>query len=230
MLLLRVALIALIAVSNAAMAQEEIAEARPVGQAASTDTPKTKSLRPLTVATELSGETKITGTLVDTSALQMKTAFGEAQIPLSEIAGVRFASGDNSSTTVVMLNGDSITGATDLKFLTVETEWGTAKINGQSILSMLFVPGLKWESVGGLNGKRWSLVEASAQSMPNRSQNSASPFQASGGSRNNTGTSLSGSGSGNPSQVSGGSGFSSGITVSGSSPFPASNNPTTIRQ
>ena len=86
--------------------------------------------------------------------------FGEAQIPLSEIAGVRFATGDETSTTVVMLNGDSITGATDTKFITVETEWGTAKINGSSLVSMLFVPGLQWESSHGLNGKRWSLVEA----------------------------------------------------------------------
>ena len=39
-----------------------------------------------------------------------------------------------------MLNGDSITGATDVKLMTVETEWGVAQINGQSIQSILFVP------------------------------------------------------------------------------------------
>jgi hypothetical protein len=148
------------------IAQEAIAEARPVGQASevpNADTPAKPKLRPLTVATELSGGTRITGTLVEATALQMKTAFGEAQIPLSEIAGIRFASGDSNSTTVVMLNGDSITGATDLKFLTIETEWGTAKINGQSLLSMLFVPGLQWESTGGLSGKRWTLTEIAAK-------------------------------------------------------------------
>jgi hypothetical protein len=158
-------LAAIIGTGTLSYGQEAIAEAT-VANATPSEASKAKALRPLTVATELLGETKITGTLVDSSALQMKTSFGEAQIPLTEIAGVRFATGDETSTTVVMLNGDSITGATDTKFLTVETEWGTAKINGTSLVSMLFVPGLQWESSNGLNGKRWSLVEAKPTLTP----------------------------------------------------------------
>ncbi len=167
------------------MAQDQIAVATPVTEAtpaspteqtlldiatdrtaendAKVDKPsdvKPSNLRPRTVAADLLSDTKITGTLVDATALQIKTAFGEAQIPLTEIAGVRFAVGQDNSTTVVMLNGDSISGATDLKSLVVETEWGTAKINGQSLVSLLFVPGLQWESTTGLNGKRWGLTEA----------------------------------------------------------------------
>ena len=163
-------LLTLAGMSAVSHGQEAIAEAK----IAVADASKAKAIRPLTVATELVGETKITGTLVDSTALQMKTSFGEAQIPLTEIAGVRFATGDETSTTVVMLNGDSITGATDTKFLTVETEWGTAKINGSSLVSMLFVPGLQWESSNGLNGKRWALVEAkpalSSPTKPNTPQ------------------------------------------------------------
>ncbi len=157
-------ILALVSSAVAVQGQEAIAEATVVNadrnNSEATEAAKAKAMRPLTVATELVGETRIMGTLVDSTALQMKTSFGEAQIPLTEIAGVRFASGDETSTTVVMLNGDSITGATENKFITVETEWGTAKINGSSLLSMLFVPGLQWESSTGLNGKRWSLVEA----------------------------------------------------------------------
>jgi len=171
-------LLALLSTSAGAKGQEAIAEATVVPSEATavpsedavtaTESSKAKAMRPLTVATELVGETRITGTLVDSTALQMKTSFGEAQIPLTEIAGVRFATGDETSTTVMMLNGDSITGATETKFITVETEWGTAKINGSSLVSMLFVPGLQWESSNGLNGKRWSLVEAkpSSNSQP----------------------------------------------------------------
>ncbi len=59
-----------------------------------------------------------------------------------------------------MLNGDSITGASDIRTVTIETEWGTAKINGENLASMLFVPGLQWQSIAGLNGNRWSLIEA----------------------------------------------------------------------
>ncbi len=166
---------------------EPIAEARPVPSQKPVDEAKPKALRPLTVATELIGNTKITGTLVDATALSMRTNFGEAQLPLSEIAGIRFASGDSNSTTVVMLNGDSITGVTDIKFMTIETEWGTAKINGQSLLSMLFVPGLQWESSNGLSGKRWTLTEMAAKPNPSNTLNNGrapTPGTASGANPN----------------------------------------------
>lgn len=157
----------LIAFSSATSnAQEAIAEAKVVGNEP-TEATRAKAVRPLTVSAEVVGDVKFTGTLVDAAGLQMKTAFGEAQIPLTEVAGVRFASGDDTSTTVVMLNGDSITGATETKFLTIETEWGTAKVNGNSLISLLFVPGLQWQSTNNINGKRWSLIETKPSPKPN---------------------------------------------------------------
>jgi len=86
-------------------------------------------------------------------------SFGTASIPLSEVAGVRFASANDATTTVVMLNGDSITGATDIKLITVETERGTASVNGPSVASIMFVPGSQWNPQSGLSGKRWSLSD-----------------------------------------------------------------------
>lgn len=120
------------------------------------------SVRPLTVAASLTDGSTISGTLLDSSSIAIKTAFGEASLPLSEVAGVRFPTANDSGTTVVMLNGDSITGATDLKFIGVETTWGSAKINGQSIANLLFVPGLQWQVAEGLGGKRWGLIEKTA--------------------------------------------------------------------
>ena len=148
-----------------AFAQEEaIAEAIPeaIPEAVVEEDASKPKPRPLTVAAGLIDNSVITGTLIDSTAVGIKTAFGEASIPLSEVAGIRFPVGEDSSTTVVMLNGDSITGATDLKFANVETTWGSAKINGQNIATMLFVPGLRWESTDGLGGKRWTLIEETA--------------------------------------------------------------------
>lgn len=123
-----------------------------------------KRVRPLTVSIQLlRSDLVLTGALTDSTMLALRTAFGEASIPLSEVAGVRFPSGQDTSTTLVMLNGDSITGASDVKTVTVETEWGSAKINGENISSMLFVPGLEWQSTKGLNGSRWGLTEAKAK-------------------------------------------------------------------
>ncbi len=132
-------------------------------------------VRALSITADLIGNTKLSGTLMDSTALEMRTSFGIATIPLSEVAGIRFASADNASTTVVMLNGDSITGATDLKLIKIETEWGTASVNGQNIQGILFVPGLSWSSHTGLNGKRWILAnnKTGAMSQPSRLSKSA---------------------------------------------------------
>lgn len=156
-----------------ACAQEPIAEAVPVDSKPA-DGPKTMAARPLTVSVELSSQAVIAGTLVETESIQMKTSFGEATIPLSEIAGIRLATPQDTTTTVVMLNGDSITGAVDIKSVMVETEWGSAKINGSAILSIMLVPELKWVNSTSLNGRRWFLVDAkeaaaAAQRMANPS-------------------------------------------------------------
>ncbi|MCM2375012.1 hypothetical protein [Aporhodopirellula aestuarii] len=146
-------------VPTAEPVKAEPTKAKPISPAKATPT-----VRPLSVTVTLVTNNTIEGTLTDTTQLQMQTSFGTASIPLSEVAGVRFASANDATTTVVMLNGDSITGATDVKLITVETEWGTASINGPSIASIMFVPGLTWNSQTGLNGKRWSLSDDKARS------------------------------------------------------------------
>ncbi|MEM9586317.1 MAG: hypothetical protein AAGA03_03475 [Planctomycetota bacterium] len=160
---LRGPLAALVMVALAPLAgAQEPAKAVPTAKpvAATPVAKATPAIRPLSVTVDLISKTKIAGTLTDTTQLEMKTSFGAAQIPLSEVAGIKFASADDASTTVVMLNGDSITGATDVKLITVETEWGVAQINGSSISSILFVgDDVVWSPVAGLNGKRWNLAE-----------------------------------------------------------------------
>ncbi len=141
-------------------------EAKPIAPAKATPTTATTSVRPLSVTVGLVSDNEIEGTLTDTTQLQMQTSFGTASIPLSEVAGIRFASANDATTTVVMLNGDSITGATDVKLITVETEWGTASINGPSVASIMFVPGLTWNPQSGLNGKRWSLSDQKSETSP----------------------------------------------------------------
>jgi len=119
---------------------------------------------PLTVTVELIGGQKITGALTDSTKLPIRTVFGAAEPDYSEIAGVKLASAEDTSTTVIFKNGDSVTGATDLKTVSVDTEWGSAKINGSSIATILFLPDMKWTSSMGMSGKRWSLVDS--KSMP----------------------------------------------------------------
>lgn len=166
-----------------AVATDEIATAQDADNSETRDSENRiarsePTIRPLTVSASLTDRSIITGTLLDSTSVAIKTAFGEATLPLSEVAGIRFPAADDTSTTVVMLNGDSITGATDLKFIEVETTWGSAKINGQNIASMLFVPGLAWDATEGLGGRRWVLKEKTA---PTTQQ--PAPVQTASGSR-----------------------------------------------
>ena len=149
-----VAAAAIVAMSFSHYADAQEAAKKPVARAVASSS----KVRPLSVSIDLLSSKNLSGTLTDTTTLEMRTSFGIASIPLSEVAGIRFASADNASTTVVMLNGDSITGATDVKLVSIETEWGMATINGPNIASILFVPGLVWNAQSGLNGKRWNLV------------------------------------------------------------------------
>ena len=181
------AAIAAISLTSVTNAQEKDAKevAKPVARAVAAP----DKVRALSVNIDLLNDTKIAGTLTDATMLEMRTAFGVANIPLSEVAGIRFASADNAFTTVVMLNGDSITGATDIKLMTVETDWGVATINGQNISAVLFVPGLAWNPQSGLNGKRWNLANTKTEKKPeptvanqtpptqSRSGNVAPPYQ-----------------------------------------------------
>lgn len=181
------ALVLALAVSSGAFAQDQTPPAAvPVAQPTENEAPAAKAaparakksdlktVSALSVTVEIVGGTQLRGTLVDASQLPMRTSFGQADIPLSEVAGIRLANKDDAVTTVVLHNGDSITGATNLPHLIVETEWGTADITGSSISNILFAPDLKWSASEGLNGNRWTLSDAPKEE-PARQTNQAQP-------------------------------------------------------
>jgi len=159
--------VCLMGVGHAQDSAEPIATATPVeatvtGQPTPADASGPASVRPLSVTVQLLSKTEITGTLLDTTSLTMRTSFGVANIPLSEVAGIRTANSGDPVTTVVMHNGDSVTGATELSLVAVETDWGKAEIKGDSISSLLFAPGLQWTSKADLSGNRWVLVSTAS--------------------------------------------------------------------
>lgn len=128
------------------------------------------ALQPLTLTLEFSNGKALSGTLLDVTEWPMKTSFGATSLPLSTVAGIRFAQEGNATTTVVLHNGDSITGAIEVEKVDLETEWGKATINAPHITSLLFTPGLKWASEKGLNGERWHLVEATEKDVAEAAQ------------------------------------------------------------
>jgi hypothetical protein len=142
-----------------------VARATPTGKDASPTLAEsaTPKVRPLAATITLSSGAELRGTLLDETELPMRTSFGQASIPLAEVAGIKMAQEGNSTTTVILHNGDTITGATDLARVNIETEWGKAQINGPNVNAILFTPGLSWVKDDTLTGDRWKLVEQPAQ-------------------------------------------------------------------
>lgn len=97
------------------------------------------------------------GSPVDIESLKMASLFGEATIPLHTIAGIRFSQKPTEQSTVVLLNGDALTGEVNLTELKCVAEWGTAAVNVSHIVSVVFRPDLSWSSVPTPNGDRWQL-------------------------------------------------------------------------
>lgn len=118
----------------------------------------TRKLQPQSVTIHLLDGMKLSGELTEVDQWTMKTSFGTTNLPLSTVAGMRMAHEGNAMTTVVLHNGDNLTGAVTLDQVVIQTEWGRAEINGNHIASILFTPGLKWTSETGLNGMRWKLT------------------------------------------------------------------------
>jgi len=118
----------------------------------------TRKLQPQSVTITLLDGMKLSGEMTEVDQWSMKTSFGTTNLPLSTVAGMRMAQEGNAITTVVLHNGDNLTGAVQLDQVVIQTEWGRAEINGNHVASILFTPGLKWSSETGLNGMRWKLI------------------------------------------------------------------------
>lgn len=116
---------------------------------------------PLKVIMEMHSETNphLRGTLLELTELSVETAFGTASIPLHAVAGMRLPSKDEPMTTIILSNGDSVTGKTQLHKLFVQTEWGKAEVDAPSVVAMTFKDGLTWTVETSLAGNRWTLVD-----------------------------------------------------------------------
>ena len=107
----------------------------------------------------LQNKLELSGTPVDLEAIEMSSLFGEAKIPLHTIAGIRFAQGPEEQTTVVLLNGDALTGDINLADINFVSDWGEAKVNVAHVVSVVFRDDLAWSGVATPNGKRWRLTK-----------------------------------------------------------------------
>ena len=111
---------------------------------------------------QLRGDLVLSGTPIELDTVKVNSLFGEANLPLHTIAGVRFAQEANEQTTIVLQNGDVLTGELGIENLKFVSEWGEATVNVPHIRSIVFRSDLVWSPVSTANGTRWRLTKVNA--------------------------------------------------------------------
>ncbi len=128
-----------------------------------------------TMKVQLRGDLELSGTPIDLDTVKVNSLFGEANLPLHTIAGVRFAQGANEQTTIVLQNGDVLTGELGIENLKFASEWGEATVNIPHIRSIVFRSDLVWTSVSSADGTRWRLTRVkAAAAQANQSRGTSS--------------------------------------------------------
>ena len=111
------------------------------------------SMQPIVVA--IKDGPQLHGEPVALSALQVKTIFGPVSIPLDRIAGVRIADDSRQPATICLSNGDSLTGVLATDAITIKTEWGSATIARDHIVSIATTAEpMTWQQKEG----RWRII------------------------------------------------------------------------
>jgi hypothetical protein len=127
-----------------------------------------------TMTIKLQGDLELSGTPIDLESVQVNSLFGEADLPLHTIAGVRFAQDANQQTTIVLQNGDVLTGDLTIENLKFVSDWGEATVHVGHIRSIVFRPDLTWSPVNSGNGTRWRLTKSNATTQAKSSHSTNS--------------------------------------------------------
>ena len=125
-----------------------------------------------TLQLELRNAMTLTGTPLGMEAIKVNTLFGEVDIPFVAIAGVRFGKESTGPSTIVLRNGDSITGEilmTDVEFV---SQWGQATVHTNSIRSIVLVSGVEWGGESSIGGQRWTLLRTGAEATASQTSRS----------------------------------------------------------
>ena len=112
-----------------------------------------------TMKIKLRGDMELSGTPMDMEFITVNSLFGQAKLPIHTVAGVRFAQKADEQTTIVLQNGDVITGELGMDNLKIVSEWGEATVNIPHIETIVFRSDLAWTPVTTGGGTRWRLTK-----------------------------------------------------------------------
>ena len=102
------------------------------------------------------------GTPLELESVKMTSIIGEIDIPLHTIAGIKFPEKSGNSHTVVLHNGDSLTGDVQLSTVKIVSPWGEASVNASELTYLVFGDDLRWTNDTSTGTGRWRLSRAAA--------------------------------------------------------------------
>ena len=105
----------------------------------------------------LSDTKRMAGKIEGLNEIKLKTVIGELNIPMSEIAGIKFHTTSDDKAVVILNNGDSVTGIPSIAAIELITDWGQADIEPEFIQSMTSTSGAKFRQESTDFGVRWTL-------------------------------------------------------------------------
>lgn len=77
----------------------------------------------------LSRSRQLSGTPIELKTLKVATGFGDVEIPIEKINGIKFHANPDDSAVIAFKNGDLVTGKISLEKISLKTVWGKAHIN-----------------------------------------------------------------------------------------------------
>jgi hypothetical protein len=128
---------------------------------------------------ELKNGLKLAGKLA-ADPINFQVMFGQASLPLETIRGIRIADQVPSdggppqliSATIILGNGDSLTGMPRLDVIRLQTEWGEAIVKLTHLKSVVVMgDDVAWQEHEG----RWRLVPATQSQAESREDSTALP-------------------------------------------------------
>ncbi len=94
-----------------------------------------------------------------TDKIKFDTRFGDVEIGIDQIKGIRFHVDDNNSAIIVLNNGDTVTGIPELDVLKLKTEWGRAEFDPNFVESLVTSRIARFQPNPSNSGPRWMLIE-----------------------------------------------------------------------
>lgn len=121
--------------------------------------PTERAAVPLQHFVKLSSRNKpIAGILELSDSMKFDTKFGEVDIALAQISGIRFHTDGEDAAMVVLSNGDSITGVPRSNSFVLNTDWGRAEFDPVFVESITTNSRARFEQTNDASfGPRWEL-------------------------------------------------------------------------